>query len=487
MARSKEFPILERIHILDLAAEGKAIARHGNLVVFVSGAVPGDVVDLRILRKRKKFLEAIPVYFHQLSSERVEPVCSHFGICGGCQWQQLDYIRQLYYKEKQVKDQFERIGKIPVQLISPILASATTTFYRNKLEFTFSSRRWITNKAELENEATINRNALGFHMPGRFDRVLQIDCCYLQPEPSNEIRNVVNRFAQANSYTFYDPISETGYLRNLTIRNTLAGEVMVILSVHDDKPEQLDKILGFIWDQSPGLHSLMYVINSKVNDSLADLEVRLYKGSEFLVERMGNLSFRIGPKSFFQTNPVQGLRLYEVAREFAALTGKETVYDLYTGTGTIALFVASDAKKVIGIDYIEEAIEDGRLNMEFNNIHNCEFIAGDMKDVFTDEFIFANGKPDVIIMDPPRAGVHEKVIEGILYALPRRIVYVSCNPATQARDIALLSARYELTRVQPVDMFPHTQHVENVALLERKTLLSHNKPLENSNYNPDKL
>jgi 23S rRNA (uracil1939-C5)-methyltransferase len=336
MAHSKGFPILEKIQILDLAAEGKAIARYGNMVVFVSGAVPGDVVDLRILRKRKKFMEAIPVHFHELSAERVEPVCIHFGICGGCKWQQLDYSKQLYYKEKQVRDQFERIGKIPVQLINPILASARSTLYRNKLEFTFSSHRWITNKADLEDEENINRNALGFHMPGRFDRVLAIDYCHLQPEPSNEIRNTVNKFAQDNAYTFYDPIEETGYLRNLTIRNTLDGQVMVILSVHDDKQEQLERMLDFICEKFPGLHSLMYVINSKVNDSLADLEVRLYKGSEFLIEKIENLSFRIGPKSFFQTNTAQGLRLYEVARDFAALTGKETVYDLYTGTGTIA-------------------------------------------------------------------------------------------------------------------------------------------------------
>lgn len=468
MSRTKEFPILEKIQILDLAAEGKAIARHGNLVIFVSGAVPGDVVDLRILRKRKKFMEAVPVRFHQLSSERVEPVCSHFGICGGCTWQQLEYSRQIFYKEKQVKDQFERIGKIPIQVINPIFPSNSTVFYRNKLEFTFSSRRWITDRSELENEETINRNALGFHMPGRFDRVLAIDYCYLQPEPSNKIRNVVNAFAQENEYTFYDPISEKGYLRNLIIRNTLDGQIMVILSVHDDEPEQLSKILDFMWDQFPGLNSLMYVINSKVNDSLADMDVKLFKGSEILIEKMEQLRFRIGPKSFFQTNAAQGLKLYELTREYAALTGNETVYDLYTGTGTIALFIASKAKKVIGIDYIDEAIEDARLNAELNNIHNCEFFSGDMKELFTDEFIFANGKPEVIILDPPRAGIHEKVIEGILYALPRRIVYVSCNPATQARDIALLSAKYEVTRVQPVDMFPHTQHVENVALLEMK-------------------
>jgi 23S rRNA (uracil1939-C5)-methyltransferase len=467
MAHNKEFPILEKIQILDLAAEGKAIARHENHVIFVTGAVPGDVVDLRILRKRKKFMEAIPIHFHELSGERVEPVCSHFGICGGCKWQQLDYSRQLFYKEKQVRDQFERIGKIPVQLISPILASSNTTFYRNKLEFTFSARRWITDKTELQDEESINRNALGFHMPGRFDRVLQIDFCHLQPEPSNEIRNAVNKFARDNSYTFYDPISEKGYLRNLTIRNTQDGQVMVILSVHDDEQEQLEKILDFIWTQFSGLHSLMYLINSKVNDSMADMNVMLYKGGEYLVERMENLSFRIGPKSFFQTNTSQGLRLYEITREFAALTGNEVVYDLYTGTGTIALFISSKAKKIIGIEYVEEAIADAKINAEFNSIHNCEFVAGDMNKIFTDEFIFANGKPDVIILDPPRAGVHEKVIAGILYALPERIVYVSCNPATQARDIALLSEKYEVTRVQPVDMFPHTQHVENVALLMR--------------------
>jgi 23S rRNA (uracil1939-C5)-methyltransferase len=467
MAHNREFPILEKIQILDLAAEGKSIARHGNQVIFVSGAVPGDVVDLRILRKRKKFMEAIPVHFHELSGERVVPVCSHFGICGGCKWQQLDYSRQLFYKEKQVRDQFERIGKISVQLISPILASANTTFYRNKLEFTFSARRWITDKTELQDEENINRNALGFHMPGRFDRVLQIDYCHLQPEPSNEIRNSVNKFAQDNAYTFYDPISEKGYLRNLTIRNTQDGQVMVILSVHDDEQEQLEKILDFIWKQFPGLHSLMYLINSKVNDSMADMNVMLYKGEEYLVERMENLSFRIGPKSFFQTNTTQGLRLYEVTRDLAALTGNEVVYDLYSGTGTIALFIASMAKKIIGIEYVAEAIADAEINAEFNSIHNCEFVAGDMNKIFTDEFIFAQGKPDVIILDPPRAGVHEKVIAGILYAQPKRIVYVSCNPATQARDIALLSEKYEVTKVQPVDMFPHTQHVENVALLMR--------------------
>jgi 23S rRNA (uracil1939-C5)-methyltransferase len=468
MAHSKGFPILENIPILDLAAEGKAIARHGNLVIFVTGAVPGDVVDLRILHKRRKFLEAIPVHFHELSPERVEPVCSHFGTCGGCKWQQLEYTKQLFYKEKQVRDQFERIGRISVKLINPIIASEKTTFYRNKLEFTFSNRRWIMNKEELENEETINRNALGFHMPGRFDRVLAIDYCHLQPDPSNAIRNAVNRFAQDNDYTFYDPITEQGFLRNLTIRNTLDGQVMVILSVHDEDEEQLLKMMDFIWGEFPGLHSLMYVVNPKVNDSMADMDVKLYKGSEFLIEKLENLRFRIGPKSFFQTNTAQGLRLYEIVRQYASLTGNEIVYDLYTGTGTIALFIASKARKVIGIEYIQEAISDAMLNAEFNNVPNCEFISGDIKQIFTDEFIFANGKPEVIIMDPPRAGVHEKVIEGILYALPKRIVYVSCNPATQARDIALLSEKYEVTQVQPVDMFPHTQHVENVALLEKR-------------------
>jgi 23S rRNA (uracil1939-C5)-methyltransferase len=307
-------------------------------------------------------------------------------------------------------------------------------------------------------------------MPGKFDRVLQIEYCHLQPEPSNEIRNAVNRYAQENDFTFYDPINETGYLRNLTIRNTRDGKVMVILSVHDDEPERLEEMLNFIWNEFPGLHSLMYLINPKVNDSIADMDVKLYKGDEFLVEKMENLSFRIGPKSFFQTNTEQGIRLYEIARDYAALTGNETVYDLYTGTGTIALFIASKAKRVIGIEYIEEAIVDAKINAEFNDINNCEFISGDMNKIFTDEFIFAKGKPDVIIMDPPRAGVHESVIAGILYALPKRIVYVSCNPATQARDIALLSEKYEVTRVQPVDMFPHTQHVENVALLMKKAL-----------------
>ena len=465
--RKKNLPLLKGVEITDLAAEGKAIARIDNMVVFVTGAIPGDIADLRIIKKKKRYMEAVPVAFQKYSDKRTEPVCSHFGLCGGCSWQQLAYNQQLYYKEKQVRDQFERIGKIHAGLISPILASEHINFYRNKLEYTFSNRRWITANEVQSEEKELNRNALGFHIPGRFDRVLDIEKCYLQPEPTNAIRLAVRNYAMENGLSFYDPITHEGFLRNLTIRNTIDGKVMVVVSFKHDEPDQRESLLGFVHSRFPGLHSLMYVINPKLNDSMADLEVKLYKGEAWLTEYMEDLQFRVGPKSFFQTNSRQGLRLYQVTREYAGLTGKESVYDLYTGTGTIAIFLARHARQVTGIEYVAEAIADANINAELNGLNNCRFIAGDMKDIFTDEFIFANGKPDVIVLDPPRAGVHPGVIDGILYAMPRKIVYVSCNPATQARDIALLADKYTVSKAQPVDMFPHTQHVENVALLER--------------------
>lgn len=464
--RKKVFPELKNIEIIDLAAEGKAVARADNMVVFVTGAIPGDVADLRVIKKKKNFMEAVPVHFHRYSELRTKPACSHFGTCGGCTWQQMEYSHQLHYKEKQVKDQFERIGRINTGLIQPILPSGEIFHYRNKLEFTFSNRRWYT-QAPGENE-TVSRNALGFHIPGRFDRVLDIETCHLQPEPSNAIRTAIREYALAQELDFHDPYTHEGFLRNLLIRNTVDGQVMVVVTFTRDDKEKRERLLNEIQRKFPAVQSLMYAINPKMNDAIADLEVIRYKGEPWLTETMEDLKFRIGPKSFFQTNTRQGLKLYQVARDFAGLTGNEVLYDLYTGTGTIAIFLARSAKKVIGIEYIEEAIHDANINARLNGLDNCEFIAGDMKDVFTDEFIFARGKPDVIVLDPPRAGVHEKVIDGILYAQPRKIVYVSCNPATQARDIARLAEFYDVTRIQPVDMFPHTQHVENVALLERR-------------------
>ncbi len=468
MGRRKELPVLEKVRITDIGAEGNAIARVDNLVVFVPMLIPGDVVDIRVVRKRKKFLEGKVLRFHEYSPDRIAPRCMHFGVCGGCKWQHLPYDRQLVYKEKQVRDNLTRIGKIELSHVNPIIGSSEEFLYRNKLEFTFSDKRWLTTEEVASGEVIGKENAVGFHIPGLFDKVLDITECHLQPEPSNAIRNKVREYAIKNGLSFFDLKEQSGFLRTLLVRNTLSGDVMVIVVFFHEDVEKREGLLDFLTNEFPQITSLMYVINSKKNDSLNDQLPVLYKGNDHLVEEMEGLKFRIGPKSFYQTNTRQALQLYTVARDFAGLTGSETVYDLYTGTGTIAIFVARMAGKVIGVEYVDEAVKDAVVNSEINNITNTSFFSGDMKDILSDSFFEKNGRPDVIITDPPRAGMHEDVVKIIERAAPSKIVYVSCNPATQARDILLLSESYEVTRVQPVDMFPHTHHVENVVLLERK-------------------
>lgn len=468
MGRRKELPVLEKVRITDIGAEGNAIARVDNLVVFVPMLIPGDVVDIRVVRKRKKFLEGKVLRFHEYSPDSIAPRCMHFGVCGGCKWQHLPYDRQLVYKEKQVRDSLTRIGKIELSHVNPIIGSSEEFLYRNKLEFTFSDKRWLTTEEVASGEVIGKENAVGFHIPGLFDKVLDITECHLQPEPSNAIRNKVREYAIKNGLSFFDLKEQSGFLRTLLVRNTLSGDVMVIVVFFHEDVEKREGLLDFLTNEFPQITSLMYVINSKKNDSLNDQLPVLYKGNDHLVEEMEGLKFRIGPKSFYQTNTRQALQLYTVARDFAGLTGSETVYDLYTGTGTIAIFVARMAGKVIGVEYVDEAVKDAVVNSEINNITNTSFFSGDMKDILSDSFFEKNGRPDVIITDPPRAGMHEDVVTIIERAAPSKIVYVSCNPATQARDILLLSESYEVTRVQPVDMFPHTHHVENVVLLERK-------------------
>ena len=471
MGRRKELPLLEKVRITDIGAEGNALARVDNLVVFVPMLIPGDVVDIRVIRKRKKYLEGKVIKFHEYSSDRIEPRCSHFGVCGGCKWQHLPYNLQLKYKEKQVRDNLTRIGKTELPEINPIIGSSEIFLYRNKLEYTFSNKRWLT-REEVESGSKFEKeDALGFHIPGLFDKVLDISECHLQPEPSNSIKNGVREYARRNNLQFFDLREQKGFLRNLIIRNSLEGKVMVIVVFFHEDVEKREGLLDFLASEFPQITSLMYVINFKRNDSLNDQNPILYKGDNHLVEEMDGLKFRIGPKSFYQTNTKQALELYRVAKDFAELSGKEIVYDLYTGTGTIANFIAGSVSKVVGIEYVDEAVKDAILNSGINNIRNTFFFAGDMKDVLSEQFLKANGKPDVIITDPPRAGMHEDVVKTIVIAAPDKIVYVSCNPSTQARDILLLSENYKVVRVQPVDMFPHTHHVENVVLLKRKQVL----------------
>ena len=469
MAKNKKpHPILENITITDIAAEGKAIAKVNDIVVFVPFVVPGDVVDLQVTRKKSHFMEARPIHFHQYSEKRIEAVCEHFGICGGCKWQILPYPEQLRYKQQQVVDNLTRIGKIELPAITPILGSAKTEFYRNKLEYTFSNKRWRTFEEMAEEKQFDTMNAVGFHIPGQFDKVLDINKCWLQEDVSNQIRNEIRSYALQHELTFFDLRNQEGFLRTLMIRTTSTGELMVIVILFYEDKEAQDALLQHIADKFPQITSLLYVINSKANDTITDQEILVYKGAECIYEEMEGLKFKIGPKSFYQTNSEQAYELYKVTRNFAQLTGNELVYDLYTGTGTIANFVAHQAKQVIGIEYVPEAIEDAVINSKLNNIDNTLFYAGDMKDILNAAFIEKHGKPDVIITDPPRMGMHGDVIDAILLASPARIVYVSCNPATQARDLSLLDANYKVIKVQPVDMFPHTHHVENVVLLEKR-------------------
>ena len=472
MARKKkELPLLEKVTITDVAAEGKAVAKVNELVIFVPYVVPGDVVDLQVKRKKNHYAEAVAVKFHEKSPLRTEPFCSHFGVCGGCKWQCLSYEEQLKYKQKQVFDNLTRIGKVELPEFRPILGSEKTRFYRNKLEFTFSNKRWLTEEEVKQDVKYDQMNAVGFHIPGAFDKVLAIDKCWLQDDISNQIRNAVRDYAYAHKFPFFDLRTQEGLLRNIMIRTSSTGELMVVLQckvTDDEGRRKMEEILQFMADSFPQITSLMYVINNKCNDTIGDLDVEVFKGNDHIFEEMEGLRFKVGPKSFYQTNSEQAYNLYKVAREFAGLTGNELVYDLYTGTGTIANFVARQARKVVGIEYVPEAIEDAKVNSALNGIDNTLFYAGDMKDILTNDFIAEHGRPDVIITDPPRAGMHNDVIDVILAAEPKCIVYVSCNPATQARDLQLLDGKYKVTAVQPVDMFPHTHHVENVVQLERR-------------------
>ena len=450
-----------------MVAEGKCLARHENMVIFVGGVAPGDVVDLRVTRRKKSFMEAEAIRFHAYSELRVQPFCEHFGICGGCKWQHIGYDTQLYYKQKQVKDNLERIGKVSLPTFDPILGSAKDKFYRNKLEFTFSNYGWLTQE-QIQSGEEHERRALGFHMPGRFDKILDIRNCYLQPEPSNSIRLAVRDYARANGLVFFDKLRMTGWLRNLIIRTANTGELMVILQVYHEDQEAMTGIMEYLAAEFPKITSLQYVVNGKGNETYHDLEVVCYKGLPYIHEEMEGIRFRVGPKSFYQTNADQAYELYKLTRELAGLTGNELVYDLYTGAGTIANFVARQCREVIGIEYVPSAIEDAKINSQINDITNTTFYAGDMKDILSDELIARHGRPDVVITDPPRAGMDEKVVAKLLQVHPERIVYVSCNPATQARDLELLSEKYDVARVQPVDMFPQTHHVENIVLLTAK-------------------
>lgn len=472
MARKKkELPLLEKVTILDVAAEGKAIAKVNDLVIFVPYVVPGDIVDLQIKRKKNKYAEAEAVKFHEYSPVRAVPFCQHYGVCGGCKWQVLPYEEQIKYKQKQVEDNLRRIGKIELPEISPILGSAKTEWYRNKLEFTFSNKRWLTAQEVQQDVKYDQMNAVGFHIPGAFDKVLAIEKCWLQDDISNRIRNTIRDYAYEHNYSFINLRTQEGMLRNMVVRTSSTGELMVIVICKIVEEHEMDlfrQLLQYVADSFPEITSLLYIINNKCNDTINDLDVHVFKGNDHIFEEMEGLRFKVGPKSFYQTNSGQAYNLYKIAREFAGLTGNELVYDLYTGTGTIANFVSRQARQVIGIEYVPEAIEDAKVNAEINGITNALFYAGDMKDMLTQEFINEHGRPDVIITDPPRAGMHQDVVDVILFAEPQRIVYVSCNPATQARDLQLLDCKYRVKAVQPVDMFPHTHHVENVVLLEKR-------------------
>lgn len=468
MGRGKK-PLLENIEIKKIAAEGKSIAYVEDKVLFVPNTIPGDVVDVQVTRKRKSFLEGFVTKIHQYSDLRIEPACAHFGICGGCKWQNLPYEKQLEFKQQEIVENLQRIGKVKSLNVYPIIGSARTFNYRNKLEFTFSSKRFLT-RDEIGTSADIERTpALGFHVPGLFDKVVDIEHCHLQGEPSNEIRNFIKEYALSRQLSFYNIREQQGFLRTLIIRTASTSEVMVIVAFGHEDTQNREALLEAVKKQFPQITSLMYVINEKLNDSLTDQEIICYHGQDHIFETMEGLKFKIGPKSFYQTNSEQAYNLYYKTRELAGLTGNETVYDLYTGTGTIANFIARQARKVVGIEYVPEAIEDAKVNSEINGIGNTSFFAGDMKDVLNSDFIARHGQPDVIITDPPRAGMHPDVVQTILNAAPAKIVYVSCNSATQARDLQLMSDAYEVVAVQPVDMFPHTHHVENIVLLKAKS------------------
>lgn len=465
-ALMKPSKVIEKLEITGISAEGKSVGRHNNKVYFIREGAPGDIVDIRVTGKHKKFFEGEIIRYHQKSSDRTEPFCQHFGLCGGCKWQHLDYQAQLKHKQEHVFQNLKKIGKTELPQLNPILGSPYTQNYRNKLEFTFSNKRWLTSD-EVAGEEILSRNALGFHIPRRFDKILDISHCWLQAEPSNAIRLAVKEYAETNQLSFFDLKEQHGLLRNLIIRTTTTGGLMVIVQFFQNDEAAINGLMNFLKEKYPEITSLLYIINPKQNETYYDLPVHTFHGKDNITEEMEDLQFRIGPKSFYQTNPVQAYELYKVVRRLAGLTGSETVYDLYTGTGTIANFIAREAGKVIGVESVSEAIEDAKINAEINGITNTAFFAGDMKDLLDSDFVRKHGKPHVIITDPPRAGMHKKVVEMVLTIKPERIVYVSCNPATQARDLELLGAEYEVSEVQPVDMFPHTHHVENVMLLTR--------------------
>ncbi len=463
--KNKSF-LLENIEIIDIADEGKAVGRHNDMVVFVDGAIPGDIVDVMVRRKKKRYMEGYVASVKKYSEYRKDAFCKHFGLCGGCKWQNLSYDQQLLFKQKQVADCLKRIAGIDTsELLLPIVPSENIKFYRNKLEFTFSSRRWFTQEEGIFADGSKESLGLGFHIPGRFDKVLDVSECWLQPEPSNKIRNAVKKHALDNDLAFFDLRSHEGFLRTMIVRSSLNGTLMVIVVFAYEDEEKRVKLLEFLKADFPEITSLLYVINEKRNDVITDLEIQCFHGVPYITEEMEGVAFEIGPVSFYQTNPKQAYVLYKIAREFADFSGNEIVYDLYTGTGTIANFIARNVAKVVGVEYVESAVADAQKNAEHNNITNTFFFAGDMAKVLNDDFVAANGKPDVIICDPPRAGMHEDVVAQLLKINPSKIIYVSCNPATQARDILLLSEKYKLIKSQPVDMFPHTSHVENIALL----------------------
>ncbi|NOY50904.1 MAG: 23S rRNA (uracil(1939)-C(5))-methyltransferase RlmD [Chlorobi bacterium] len=477
MARRKKapLPLLENLEIIDAGSDGKAVAKTGERVVFIPFGAPGDIVDAQVYKKKRNLYEARIVKFHKKSDLRVEPGCAHFGLCGGCKWQQMDYETQLEFKQKQVKDAFDRIAKVEYDEFLPIIGSEKTFYYRNKLEYSFSDKKWITDFDPSKEESSREESyGLGFHLPGKFDKILDIDKCYLQKDPSNDIRLEVKKYALENDLTFYNARRWDGFLRNLIIRTSETGDLMVILIFRYDDTD-IKEMLQHLAGKFPEITSLMYVINEKQNDSITDLEPRLFKGNPYIIEEMPSpiegekaFKFKVGPLSFYQTNPEQAYKLYKTAFDFADFKGGELVYDLYTGAGTIASFVASHVKQVVGIEYVEDAVRDADENMKLNNIENTKFFAGDMARVLDDAFYVNNGKPDIFIVDPPRAGMHERVTRQILKAKPEKIIYVSCNPATQARDIAILASKYKVSKIQPVDMFPQTHHVENVVLLTRK-------------------
>jgi len=477
MARKKRpLPLLENVEIIDAGAEGKAVARVDEKVLFVPFAAPGDVVDVQVYKKKRHFLEGRITELKKASEDRVEPQCAHFGLCGGCKWQHLDYARQKAFKQKQVKDSLDRIAKVTYPGINEIIGAENIYYYRNKLEFTFSDRRWLTTLDPKAAEGeTLETRGLGFHLPGMFDKILDIDTCYLQKEPSNDIRLAVKAFAIDKDFSFYNAREQHGFLRNMIVRTSTTGDLMVVMIFGEENEEAIQTMMGFLAKKFSQITSMMYVVNTKKNDSIYDLEVKLFKGKNHNIEVMQParkdskpLNFKVGPKSFFQTNPEQAQKLYQAAHDFAGFNGDELVYDLYTGTGTIALFIAPSVKQVIGIESVEEAVADARKNVEENDITNVEFHAGDMAALLNEAFIAEHGTPDVLFTDPPRAGMHPKVIKQILQTAPEKIVYISCNPATQARDIALLDEKYLIMKVQPVDMFPQTHHVENVVLLMRR-------------------